>query len=261
MESPYPFDFPPSSRARVEAAKAKAALKLEESKGRIVRLDEYEAALRNYILLVFAAFAAEALELGRQGVWAVQRLDSESREFLERITLQAQLYKGYDPRNRAIVPMVERVFGHLLPEVRREFEQSSQWRSYQEGLSEVAELQASKTTAVLCSGGTAINTQGKPEGRPMTTLAGISRQKAPRRSAQYLVIDKALQEIAKANPRSFEEVVRLLDGRVKVPNAEPFRKASGWVEGYARNKAAAQVWLSKAWSRLALPPLPKGPKK
>ena len=43
------------------------------------------------------------------------------------------------------MPLVDRVFGQILPEVRREFERSSEWRRYQEGLLNVAHAQASGT--------------------------------------------------------------------------------------------------------------------
>ena len=92
---------------------------------------------------IFDAFATEALALGRRGVWTVEHVDGEARDFLGSVTLDAQLRKGRDRHGQSIAPLVDRVFGEILPEVRREFEESSEWRRYQEGLLEVAHRQAS----------------------------------------------------------------------------------------------------------------------
>jgi hypothetical protein len=254
MVSLYPFDFPSASRARVEAARLRAVVELEESKQKIDRLEEYEAELRKYILREFAAFSEEALELGRQGIWLVDRMDSEVREFLERVTLQAQLYRGYDQRERAIVPMTERVFGHVLPAVWREFEKSGEWRSYQAGVGEVAELQSANKTAAPSNLGRTTDTL------QTATSSGKIATKPRRRSARYVAIDQALCDIAKAKPRSHEEVFRMLDTRKKVPNAEPFQSAGGWFAGFRRDPAKAHTWLSKTWSHLNLPAFARGPK-
>ena len=141
----YLPDFPQESRARIKAIEIQAGFELEDSKQQLSRLSDFETEVRKYILTIFSAFAEEALALGQRGSWTVEILDREAREFLASITLQAQLEKGYDRRGHSISPLTNHVFGHILPEVRRELEQSSVWRRYQEQLAEVARLQASSS--------------------------------------------------------------------------------------------------------------------
>lgn len=141
----YLPDFPPQSRARITAIEIQAGFELEDSKQQLSRLSDVETEVRKYILTVFSAFAEEALALGQRGKWTVEIIDREAREFLASVTLQAQIEKGYDRKGYSITPLTNRVFGHILPEVRRELEQSRVWRRYQEQLAEVAQLQASSS--------------------------------------------------------------------------------------------------------------------
>jgi len=145
MAYSYLPDFPQASRGRIKAIEIQAGFELEDSKQQRSRLSDFETDVRKYILRVFSAFAEEALALGQQGSWTVEIVDREAGEFLASITLQTQLEKGYDRRGHSISPLTNHVFGHILPEVRRELEQSSVWRRYQEQLAEVARLQASSS--------------------------------------------------------------------------------------------------------------------
>jgi hypothetical protein len=86
-------------------------------------------------------------------------------------------------------------------------------------------------------------------------------KKPVRRNKKYNRIDHALKEIAGSRPRTQEEVFNSLDDRhVVIPLAEPFVTAKGWMAGFSLNSAAARAWLSKRWTELNLPPLPRGPK-
>lgn len=125
----YLSDFPQTARSRIEAMKIRTGIDLEDCKRNLRRISELEGAVRNYILRVFSAFAQEALELGRQGLWSPESIDREVREFLECLTLEAQLFKGHDLEGRGILPLTDRIFGRILPEVRREFEASNEWAS------------------------------------------------------------------------------------------------------------------------------------
>jgi hypothetical protein len=93
------------------------------------------------------------------------------------------------------------------------------------------------------------------------TARGSSVAKSRRRNPRYQAIDVELRSIEQARPRSHEEVFRSINGRAPIPNAEPFQSAKGWLAGFKRDRVAARVWLSKRWSRLGLPPFPRGPKK
>jgi hypothetical protein len=85
-------------------------------------------------------------------------------------------------------------------------------------------------------------------------------RKPVKRNARNKSIDSTLQEIAEMRPHNHEEVFRALERRVRHPQAEPFVSAGGWLVGFQRNRHQARSWLSKAWSRLELPPFPRGPK-
>jgi hypothetical protein len=145
MAYSYLPDFPQASRGRIKAIEIQAGFELGDSKQQRSRLSDFETDVRKYILTVFSAFAEEALALGQRGSWTVEIVDREAREFLASITLQTQLEKGYDRRGHSISPLTNHVFGHILPEVRRELEQSSVRRRYQEQLAEVARLQESSS--------------------------------------------------------------------------------------------------------------------
>jgi hypothetical protein len=84
--------------------------------------------------------------------------------------------------------------------------------------------------------------------------------KPVKRSARYPEIVRTLQEIALSNPKDHREVFRALDGRVSVPDAQPFLSAKGWVAGFKANPKTARAWLSRAWSRQHLPAFRRGPK-
>jgi hypothetical protein len=102
--------------------------------------------------------------------------------------------------------------------------------------------------------------------REMLKLVKTEDPKKPvSRHPRYKVIDSALQEIAESRPRDQAEVFHELEKRrVPIPGAEPFQSARGWIAGFQkrgeRARAAARAWLSKRWTELGLPPLPRGPK-
>jgi hypothetical protein len=94
-----------------------------------------------------------------------------------------------------------------------------------------------------------------------TESASVCKRKPAPRDPRYEKIDKALREIAEARPKNHEEVFGLLDGRgIPLARAAPFVGAKGWLAAFHKDKHAARVRLSKAWSRLNLPSFPRGPK-
>ena len=145
MEDLYRRDFPPAARAKVNATKILATRDFEERQN-LHRVAEIEAALHTYILQVFLSFAAEALELGRKGVWSADRVEGEAREFLRRTTIEAGAEKGFERSGHQLPAMISNWGGAILPEVQREFEKSAEWKRFRDGLLEVAELQADRAT-------------------------------------------------------------------------------------------------------------------
>ena len=142
MDYLYPPDFPSQSRARVKAEAIRASGDLEKAKQAARWASEVEAATRRYILRLFAVFAEEACKLGRLGLWTVERVDSESREFLRCATIHAP---RRDKSGRQVGKLVDG-FGFIEPQVQRDLEKSAEWRRYQDDLLEIAEMQASGTS-------------------------------------------------------------------------------------------------------------------
>ena len=108
----YSSDFPQRSRARIAAVKIEAGLELEDSKRQLRWVSDLEAEIRKYILRVFIVFVEEAMELGRQRRWSVDRIDEQARKFLECTTFEAEREKGYfqSGRGMRIESLVDRVF-------------------------------------------------------------------------------------------------------------------------------------------------------
>ena len=137
----YPPEFPRKSRAAVRAEKIRAARDFENDKQNVRYLSEIEGLLRRYILRVFIVFVREAVHLGHQDIWSVDRLESESREFLRQFTIMAEFQKGFDRSGQKVREMVSNWDGSILPNVQREFEQSAEWREFESILLEVADAQ------------------------------------------------------------------------------------------------------------------------
>ena len=144
MQYPYPAEFPQASRARVSAESIRAARDFEEAKQVAHDRSKIESLLRNYVLRVFIEFVREARNLGRQGLWTIDRLESESREFLRQGTIGAWHEKGYDQFGNRLPDVVSNWGGSILPEIQRMLERSPEWQEFQGILLEVADAQASR---------------------------------------------------------------------------------------------------------------------
>jgi hypothetical protein len=97
------------------------------------------------------------------------------------------------------------------------------------------------------------------------TPAGLLQKNSkPRRAVRRRplngAIDEVLREIGQARPKDQRHVFQLLEGRVEPPDAQPFKRAGGWIAGFQKKPDQARVWLSKAWNRLELPRFRLGPK-
>jgi hypothetical protein len=128
----YPQEFSPVARGRVEAERIRANRDLEKEPVRD-RRDLYP-----YILRVFLVFGHEACELGRQGVWAANRIRDEAKEFLRKFTIAAYYEKGYDQSGHRFSQMTSN-YGGLLPEVEQHFLKSEEWHKFEDELLETAE--------------------------------------------------------------------------------------------------------------------------
>jgi hypothetical protein len=138
----FPCEFSSAARAKVAAKKILASRDFEEKKRSVRDAREIEAALYSYITQVFLSFAEEACELGRHGVWGVERVEREAREFLRLVAIEAGGERGFDRSGGALRSMTGHWGGAILPEVQREFEKSPEWRRFTDELLQVAELQA-----------------------------------------------------------------------------------------------------------------------
>jgi DNA-binding CsgD family transcriptional regulator len=160
----YPEEFSPEARARVEAEKAEASTALEEAKGKLT-LSFFgtlgiDAVVTEYILRVFVAFVQEAGKLGRKNILTVERIESESLEFLRRLTIETWYEKGRDKVGRQIVSMVNDR-GQIRSHVQREYEKSAQWRQYQNELLAVAHIQTAAHSGSSADSNPAIDSRLK----------------------------------------------------------------------------------------------------
>jgi hypothetical protein len=132
----YPKDFPSESRAAVAAEKLRAAKDFDDRTQGMRRSIDVAAEVRRYILRQFSVFVREACKLGHRGIWHVDYIEKAALEFLRLATIEGAS-KGH------FHYWISDWGGSIKREVQRQFEQSAEWRQYQEALLQVAESQAS----------------------------------------------------------------------------------------------------------------------
>ena len=133
----YPQDFPKQSRAAVEAKELEAKQELErvqaeEPPAGFTKARRNACAFLLYIYRVHIAFAYEALELGKQGTWAVDRIRREADEFLRRWSIQAYFKNGH------------RYPEEVLSKLERQFQEGDEWHQFEAELLAVAKQQAGR---------------------------------------------------------------------------------------------------------------------
>ena len=138
----YPQEFSQQARARVESEKIRAGRDFEQAKQAVQWTAEVEVLLREYVLRVFIAFVQQACKFGRNDTWSVDRIESESLEFLRLLTIDAYYSKGYNKSGHLLSEWVSHWNGSILSEIEREFEKSPLWKKYQDMLLRVAKYQA-----------------------------------------------------------------------------------------------------------------------
>ena len=138
-------------------------------------------------------------------------------------------------------------------------------RYYQAANRQVADLEDSASRAesgsLKSDSSICVPTTSDGPSREQHDFAPDTRGPKPMaRDPRYEAIDDQLRKIADTHPKGHAEVFDFLEKRVPIPSAEPFKSARGWLNGFRKDPEGARAWLSKAWSRLKLPPFPRGPK-
>jgi hypothetical protein len=148
----FPHEFSAQARAHIEAGRLKASRELGDAQAQKPP-DAWKRGARewdrqefhNYILRVFLAFAREACELGKVGIWTVDRVRSEVDEFLRRFTIEAYYEKGCDRFGEKFPKMTGDWGGGLLLDVEQLFHRADEWRQFEDELLAVAEQVAGST--------------------------------------------------------------------------------------------------------------------
>jgi hypothetical protein len=130
----YPPDLDDSERDKIKAAELRAAqvVALKQSSVRL-KAEEEALLLRDWVLPIFAAFSKLAVSRAKVGAWAIHKADSESREFLKALAASAGM-------NSADAWMAGG--GRIIrAEIKKELEDSSEWKRHQEELLELINAQ------------------------------------------------------------------------------------------------------------------------
>jgi hypothetical protein len=116
----YPSKFSHEGRAAVEAELIRAGREHEERKQACNPNWSFsvDRSLRTYILKVFLAYAHEAIEVGKRGIWAADEVRSQAMEGLRLIATLVEVNLKHphfiQPRGRDIRAEVLREFAATL---------------------------------------------------------------------------------------------------------------------------------------------------
>lgn len=122
----YPGDFSQAARSRIFREQVRAGDALDQKRSSIRSTEDLKAAQLSLILQVFAAFAKEACDLGRQGTWAAERCGSECLTVLLHCARVVRLTRE----------------GTIPDDVQSTIERSDKWKEYRQLILEVADKQA-----------------------------------------------------------------------------------------------------------------------
>jgi hypothetical protein len=120
----YPSEFLPAARDRIEKEKIRAYRELLPSS--VYDSKEQDLAIR-CVMRIFLAFSKEACALRKERGWTIDRIESESEEFLRRLAIMVvfEKFPGLDPR---WFPWG----GSIASDVQRRFRASAEWNEYEE---------------------------------------------------------------------------------------------------------------------------------
>lgn len=121
----YPNEFSLAARDRIENEKILACRKLLPS--RACNTKTQDLAIR-CIMRIFLAFAREACTLRKDRAWTIDRVRSQSEEFLRKLTITVLSDKFPDLHRRWICNLD----GSLESDVVRRFKASAEWKEYEE---------------------------------------------------------------------------------------------------------------------------------
>jgi hypothetical protein len=125
----YPPEFSTEARAAVEAEFITAGRSHAERK-RQWKTDwpfPQQQSLTSCILSIFLTYAREAIELGRRGLWSMDKVREEALEGLRLITLQVSHKWDYDF-------FTEGNSGYISRATQREFEATATWEQFEDEL-------------------------------------------------------------------------------------------------------------------------------
>ena len=121
----YPSEFSPEARDRIEKEKIRACREILPN--RVYGFNEQHLAIR-CIMRIFRAFAEEACALRKERGWTIERIESESKEFLRRLTIMVVFDKfpGLDQH------WISNLNGSINSDVERRLRDSAEWKEYED---------------------------------------------------------------------------------------------------------------------------------
>ena len=138
----FPEGFPDHAQSAVIAAQVRATQWIRRELNERMpppgysKTQQLASVGRKYVLRIFAVFAKEACELGKQRVWTTRRIDLAALEFLRDLAVEVR-----SEYSHLGMPDMVGQLGVILPDVLHEMKSSPEWKTYQEQLVAVADLQ------------------------------------------------------------------------------------------------------------------------
>jgi hypothetical protein len=113
--------------------KIRAGQVLDEKKNSIRYQVDADALLLEFVLPIFATFAEAACDLGVQGTYSGERVESECYKFLRHLAMKAQLTSR----------------GEIRDDVHGKIDRSDEWKKYRQLLRRVVDAQAANESTIL----------------------------------------------------------------------------------------------------------------
>jgi len=147
MNLEYPHGFPLDCQNLVEIEKIRADKEFRLTE----QTQTLEQRALRWVCCVLGAFAHQACELCKAQQWTLAQVGAAVEEFRLDLVRKAN-YRMAEGR----LEWVDRTFGtYIRPEVRREIENSEEWRRHWDELSQIIELQnqpANASPQISCTG-------------------------------------------------------------------------------------------------------------